>query len=366
MDARGRRAIERLEELAGRQHDLVSFWRAASEVLERAVDHQLGACWYSLDPGSLLITSHFHEQVQEFPQEWLELEYVEDDLNQIADVVASSSGISTLHELTGGDPTGTSRWQTNMQMGGDQELILRLRARSGDVWGAVGLYREQGQSLFDERDKAVLTAAAVPLAEGARRSLLFGEAQDPDWPEGPGMVVLAPSGEPDAVTESAEPWLALLGGSAGALPLSIRAAAKRVAEGEPAVQSRVRGSNDHWLTLHAARMAGDNRVAVLIQPTTPARIFDLLTAAHGLTAREQDVVQLVLLGRSTAQIAQALHVSPWTVQEHLTSVFDKMGVRSRRELVAQAFFTHYSPRFRDNERRAADGSPTRGNPAYGP
>jgi len=364
VDPWRQRALERLGELAARQHDLVSFWRAAAEVLERAVPHQLGACWYTLDPGSLLLTSHFHEKVQEFPQEWLETEYLADDLNQIADVVVSESGLSTLHDLTGGDPSGTARWQANMQMGGDQELILRLRARSGDTWGALGLYRETGAPLFDDGDKRFLQAAAAPLAEGARRSLLFGEAQDPEWPDGPGLVVVDAAGGPDAVTETARPWLELLpGGSGSRLPLAVLAAAERVRGGEPTVESRVRAANGYWVTLHAARMVGDDRVAVLVEPAAPARLFDLMTVAHGLTPRERDVVQLVLLGQSTGQLAERLHLSPWTVQEHLTSVFDKMGVRSRRELVAQAFFTHYSPRFRDNERRVHVERPVRGNPA---
>jgi DNA-binding CsgD family transcriptional regulator len=101
---------------------------------------------------------------------------------------------------------------------------------------------------------------------------------------------------------------------------------------------------------------------VIVEPAHPARITPLLMSAYGLTDREQDVTRLVLQGDSTAQIAERLVVSPHTVQEHLKSIFEKTGVRSRRELVGKVFFGHFEPRLRDNEQRVLREQPVRGGP----
>jgi DNA-binding CsgD family transcriptional regulator len=56
----------------------------------------------------------------------------------------------------------------------------------------------------------------------------------------------------------------------------------------------------------------------------------------GVTSREMDVFLLIGQGRSTAEIASALLISPRTVQTHVSSLVLKTGLGGRRELIALA------------------------------
>jgi DNA-binding CsgD family transcriptional regulator len=368
-----RRGAEKITRLCAEPRDLVSLWNETTEVLQRVVPHFWTPCFYTLDPSSLLMTSHFHLGLAEFPGEWLAAEYYADDVHQLTDVARSTSGISTLYEATGGDPSSSPRWHRNMAMGGDQELIARLRTRSGEVWGALGLYREPREAMFTELEKAFVMSVAPALAEGARAALLVGQAREPEFADSPGLLILDRSWNVDSATPGVERWLSELPDGdwdAGRLPSSVLTLAGRVLgmaenpdRGEIAV-SRVLSRTGIWVVLHGARLTstGDPRIAIIIEPANPGRLYPLLMSAYGLTEREKEVTRLVLQGRSTAQIAADLVLSAHTVQQHLKSIFDKTGVHSRRDLVGKVFFAHYEPRLRDNERRAQNEQPLRGEP----
>ena len=66
--------------------------------------------------------------------------------------------------------------------------------------------------------------------------------------------------------------------------------------------------------------------------------------AYGFTERERLVTELVAQGYSTREIAGRLHLSAYTVQDHLKTIFEKSGTSSRGDLVARLFFDHYAPR----------------------
>ncbi|HMN99700.1 MAG TPA: LuxR C-terminal-related transcriptional regulator [Miltoncostaeaceae bacterium] len=370
----GERVADRLAAAAAAGPDLVAFWREAEDAITPHVPHHMGLCWFTLDPASLLITSHFNVAIDEIPAEMLAMEHYGDDVHDVTGVARSREGISTLHEAAGGDPTGSPRWQANMQLGGDQELIAALRTPRGEVWGALSVHRAPGAPVFTAAEVAFVRALTPVLAEGARRALLVGGARDPDAPDAPGLIVLGPDWDLESATPGAERWIDELPGgdwAAGRLPpavLAVGGQALRRAEDRDDPRdlalTRVRTRSGGWAMLHGMTLVtgGERRVAVIAEPAHPGRIAPLLMSAYGLTEREQEITRLVLQGDSTREIAARLVVSEHTVQQHMKAIFGKTGVRSRRDLVGKVFEAHYAPRVRDNASRAADGRPLRGGP----
>jgi DNA-binding CsgD family transcriptional regulator len=133
----------------------------------------------------------------------------------------------------------------------------------------------------------------------------------------------------------------------------VAARARSLASGQDPLQlaarSRVQTRSGRWLLLYGTQLSGgsDGRTAVIIQPAAPNEVAPLVALAYGLSARERQVTRLCMQGCSTKQIAQTLHLSPYTVQDHLKAIFEKTGARTRGELVGQVFLEHYVPRWEE-------------------
>jgi hypothetical protein len=212
---------------------VASFWRECNEVLSTAVPHYLAPCWFTFDPASLLVTSHYDPVIPEISAGFLAHEYLHDDVLKMADVAVSGSGVTTIHEVTGGDPGRSPGWRDFVQpYGGDHQLMVALRNKPTEPWGLLALYRETGQREFDRDEISFLAAVAGPLAEGARRGLLLGEATDPDSPHAPSLIVLDEDWQVHSMTPGAQELLAELPGgdvsaARGALPACVLSVAGR-------------------------------------------------------------------------------------------------------------------------------------------
>ena len=65
-----------------------------------------------------------------------------------------------------------------------------------------------------------------------------------------------------------------------------------------------------------------------------------VTYPYGLTAREMEILRLLARGRTDAQIARHLVISPRTVNHHTTSLYSKLGVSSRAAAIHYATEHH--------------------------
>ena len=218
------------------------------------------------------------------------------------------------------------------------------------------LHREAGRP-FSPADEQLVKRLAPHLADGIRAGLLLPGAIECAATDGPGLVVLDQAGELVTATAAAQAWFAELGHDTQAgrpVPAEVSTAAgllrraaglDRAGPGAAVPRLRVRTRAGRWVVLHASWLelarGEPARIAVIIETAMPAEVAAVIMQAYGLTERERTVTGLVCQGRSTGQIAAELWISPDTVQDHMKSVFNKTGVRSRREVITKILQDHY-------------------------
>lgn len=352
---RHRRGREEVTRLSTRGLDVKTFFDEAGRILQRSV-HMDGFCSMTVDPATMLLTSHIaHDSVR--PEDVPRLgrnEFLEEDVNKFGVLARAARPSGVLTEATRQQPDTSPRFRDILRPNGFRDELRFTLLDEAACWGWIALYRSEEGADFEIQDAEFVASISQPLAEGLRRAILLEALPTDDEPSAPGLILLESGGTVEAITPSAEYWLSRLivsDPAEGELPAVVNSVAYRALltarSGEPAgARARVPTIDGTWLLIHGS-VIGDpreGRTGVILEPARPVEIAPLIVAAYGLTARERDVTQAVLQGLSTAEVAERLHLSTHTVQDHLKSIFDKVGVRSRRELVGQIFFQHYVPR----------------------
>jgi DNA-binding CsgD family transcriptional regulator len=309
------------------------------------------ALWWALvDPTTLLFTQAYREEIPvETGPYFVENEFLADDVNKWTDLAQDRDGTRTLIGATGGDPSSSARYRDIFEpLGLEDELRVALRSR-GSVWGFMCLHRGKG-SVFSAEEVAFTKRIAPQLAEGLRLGLLVRGLESAQLADSPGLILLASDGSVISKNTAADHWLEELDASGtDAIPIEVHALAARLRALDASVrppQMRVRMRTGGWAVLHASWMPNQERdtVAVIIQQATPDQVAPVVMSAYGLTEQERIISGLVFHGLSTHAISEKLHITQHTVQDHLKSIFDKTGVRSRRELVATVLRHRYLPR----------------------
>lgn len=311
---------------------------AAIDIVSRVVPSD-ATCWATVDPETMMLTGALTVAFTPSPEQearFVELEYHGNDGNSFASLARGPVPAARLSDLPHRQVVASQRLHEVYRPLGLAHEARVAFTTDGVCWGVAGLLRSPGSDDFEDREIRFLAETSSVIAAATRAALRRpGERSDEARP--PAVIVVDGRGHVQAATAAAQDWADALGETQG-VSVALRTVASAAMHGAPDAHVRLRDDRGGWVVLRASPLtfAGaheDDRVAVTVETATPGEMRRLLLAAHGLSPREQDVALEVLDGRSTDDIAARLFISPNTVQDHLKSVFAKVGVRSRRELV---------------------------------
>jgi DNA-binding CsgD family transcriptional regulator len=352
------RAFSEVKRLCYAGLDQKALLREVAERTRQAVPLEM-YCMHANDPSSGLITRGVFSGPgsKEVARVALERVQFEDDVTPFGWMVKRRLAALSLSESTGGKLERALRYREVMVPLGFEHEVRGVFALDGELWGTVSALREPSSPDFDAREVAFFRRVAPHLAAGLKAAALRSEAfAEPDGDGSPGVLVLDRAGRVLQHTAAAERWLRDLGElgpgwrEGEGLPspvLSVTGALRGALgqgtdrEGNSVPRLLVRARSGRWLVLHGAwTEPGADRgseTMIVIEAAGPREVAWLKTSAYGLTKREREVVDLVVRGASTKQISRALFISEYTVQDHLSSVFEKVGERGRRALVKRLY-----------------------------
>ena len=354
MDRRGASARVRddIVRLAHRGLPVAEFARAIGDTVLRAVPAE-GTCLTTVDPATMLPTAEFVENGLPTPEllRLVEIEVSEPDVNKWVHLARTPSPAASLSAVTAGDLDRSRRHREVRGPGGFADELRVVLGSAAATWGELTVFRASGRPWFSTDEVRFVSSVAGEIADGLRRGVLLDQVRG-----GAADVGLLVIDAEDGVTMSnstADRCLDELGTGdrAGSrLPMVVPAVARRAralcsssrTEDLGPARARARTRSGQWLTVRGSVMgdAPDAPVTIVLEAARPAEMAPLMVAAYGFTAGEREVTELVARGLSTAQIADRLHLSTYTVQDRLKAIFEKSGTGSRGQLVARLFLDH--------------------------
>jgi DNA-binding CsgD family transcriptional regulator len=343
----GRRTVPReirgLERLCAEPLGHGELQARAGELLGAAVPFDV-AIMGTVDPASMLETSCVPIGMPydaEREAHFLHLEYTSGDPLSYVEVANRPERAAALGAEVD-DLGGVRRYAELLAPLGVGDELRAMFVADGHCWGSATLYRGTDSPPFSVDEVALLAGVSDILARALRRAFLRVAATTEGLDDPPGHCTIDKNGHLLTTSVTAERWLDTLG-PADQMPPVVASLLARL-EHEPEARATAVGSAGP-LTLHAtaAKGAYDDAVAVIIERPRPIHLTPLIVAAHGLTPRETDVAEVALRGLTTRQIARHLGITDYTVQDHLKSVFAKVGVSTRGELSWELYARHYLP-----------------------
>lgn len=233
--------------------------------------------------------------------------------NPVIPAAGPTSGIAVANPvMVGPDGTSSSRAAIRLMLADDHRMLREgLRRSMSELGFTVVAEARNGVEALDlaaaVQPNVILMDVTMPELDGVEATRQI-KARQPDVK----IVVLTMHADQDILTE------AIRAGANGYLVKDcstdeIAQAIEAVALGETALSPGLAAS----MLAEVRRNGGEQ----------PERV---------ITAREEEVLQLIADGCSTPEVAEQLFISQKTVKNHLASIYQKLDARDRTQAVLQA------------------------------
>lgn len=341
------RCLERLELLAGSaREDIDSIRRIAVAELKRAIGFERW-CVPLIDPDTLIAHTGVAEtdHIAELPRLQLNDASLREVNNGVA-LARNRERVGVLSAVTGGDLARSQRWRESLERHGTGDELRVVAADDRGCWARFDLWRDRDDRPFDEDDAQLVRDASRTLGSVVRRAVVGLRDVAEAAPLETGVLLVGADFRTRGGTPTIHAWFRALNPAgmpyAGGIPSFVWSAIGRLVAAEGGedpkrpVRIRTRAGDGRWAIVEAARLDDAERtIAITVRPAPIDEILVLVCRAYGLTLRQGDLVRLVAQGNDTDAIAEQMLISRYTIQDHLKSIFDKLGVHSRLELLTR-------------------------------
>ena len=233
------------------------------------------------------------------------------------------------------------------------QLTLSIVSR-GRILGVVALFKPLGRGNFTGRDRTKADLLAPFLAgalerthfndQATRQRLIFEiMAAKTPWP---GVMIVDENLRPIYCNQGARDILPQAAqGPDCLLPESISTACRKLmdripnksgAERKAAVTLPSQGRNSALtVNLSLVDQPRQNPLCLISLGREGARDWSLRFKEKGISKRELEVINLVARGMTNTEVGRELYISENTVENHLKSIYRKLGVKNRASLINQ-------------------------------
>lgn len=339
-------ATKEITVLMKSERSIRQFQKEFLNILKKVIPFD-ASCFTAIDPRTFLSTGAYTDRrIEQLHSQLFMNEFLEDDYNKFKDLARNPPHVGAMCIITNDNPIKSTRYRNILKPAGFIDEVRVVCMSKGKCFGHLSLFRDKTKVSFQHDECKYLSKVGLLAGDTLRTSFII-RSEEQVKVVGRGMIVLNENLRLNYWDETGYIWLSNFRKyeqlNEDDIPRPIRAVCSQVKANETNKEATVCISLTcgQFLVIRASRLEGYSSChtgyRVLFESAQPEEVFPLLADSYCLSQREKEVIVGIVRGMSTKEVAKELCISTYTVQDHFKSIFEKVGVCSRNELIWELF-----------------------------